>query len=47
MRSPGLLLMLFDTLIYRGFLESKIGIFVAIINAVGVLTAQMQMLDQK
>lgn len=38
--------MLFDTVIYRDFLESKTGIFVAIINSAGVLTAQLQILDQ-
>lgn len=45
-RNSGLLLMLFDTVIYRDFLESKTGIFVAIINSAGVLTAQLQMLNQ-
>ena len=47
MRNTGLPLAVFDTVIYSDFLENKTGIFVAIINAVGVLTAQLQMLDHK
>lgn len=41
MRNTGLLLAVFDTMVYSDFLDDMTGIFVSVINAVGVLTAEL------